>query len=179
MIVEGLQKTSYNPSNRLATIRQLLQDMIDSEPSNCYLHETGRYDLIELYDDAKTLAETIDFVQQRENRIRAGEIGLTTLQSLDRNRQVIVSDDWHPCIDGNKVNLRLFIRSLPISNQNRWCYYIKLCAWGGDDFGVEIEKHFADFPSAVNEYNELLNVYNSVPDGADIYWFYSHEFTNA
>lgn len=173
------QNANYNPNNKLIAIRQLLQSMISNEPSQYYLHETGRYDLIELYDDVKTLAETIDFVQQQEDRIRAGEMELTSLRSLDRNRQAVVSDDWHPCIDGNKVDLRLFIRSSPTSNQKHWYYYVKLCACGGDDFGVEVEKHFTDFPSAVNAYHELLNVYNSVPDGVNTHWFYKHGFVNA
>ena len=89
-----------------------------------------------------------------------------------RERMVLVTDNWYPCFDGNKVRLKL-----------KLCYfkgyYIKLSAWGADDTGVEIEYKALDLPDAVKQFKVLSDVFDSVPDGCNRQWFYDHGFVPA
>lgn len=89
-----------------------------------------------------------------------------------RERMVTVTDDWHPCFDGNKVRLRLglyFFKN----------YYVKLSAWGADDTGVEIEHTCQDYSDAVHKFAILSSVFDYIPDEIDRAWFLDHGFVPA
>ena len=86
------------------------------------------------------------------------------------DRMVKVIDDWHPCHDGGCVKLsiiQLFYKD----------YYCKVCAWGADDTGVEMEYH-SPFPEYVDAMYERWKkyIFDRVPDGITREWFYEHGF---
>ena len=89
-----------------------------------------------------------------------------------RERMIHVTDDWHPCFEGNMIRLRL---SLNYFND----YYILLSAWGADDTGVEIYKHTPFRANAERMYTELSKLFESVPDNIDREWFFNHGFVPA
>lgn len=76
---------------------------------------------------------------------------------------VTVDDDWYPNWDGNKVKVSLTL----------FGSYIKFCAWGADDTGVEME-----FCSSNESVFELwkTHIYDKIPDIVNKEWFYDHGF---
>lgn len=83
-----------------------------------------------------------------------------------KERFITVTDEWYPCYKGNKVKLKLSL------NQWRNKYYIKLAAWGNDDYGLEIVYDgYDNFEDAHKKYDTLIPIFNNVPDGIDKYWF--------
>ena len=95
------------------------------------------------------------------------------------NRMITVTDDWCPCYPGNQVELAVFMLHF---TQCSWCdehYLLKVSAWGMDDRGVEIERTTADHQEAIRIFNELFEIYKSVPDGVDLHWFCSNGFSPA
>lgn len=81
-------------------------------------------------------------------------------------RYITVTDDWYPCYEGNKVRLSLSL------NQWKNEYYIKIAAWGNDDYGLEIEYDgYKNIEDARKKYDVLIPIFNSIPDGVSKYWF--------
>ena len=48
-------------------------------------------------------------------------------------RMVTVTDDWHPCYDNNQIRLKIAL----LYDYSRNTFFVRVCAWGNDDFGVE------------------------------------------
>lgn len=94
-------------------------------------------------------------------------------------RLVTVTDDWYPCIDGNKIRLSIMLnRGM---RNNKEYYWVRICAWGDDDFGMELDydagPHMDMAQSIFEQWKE--RVYDVVPDGVDVGWFYDHCFYRA
>ena len=77
-------------------------------------------------------------------------------------RHVITADDdsvWTPCYEGNRI--RFFV-----SFNYFDYYYVKIAAWGADDYGVERVYNFGQNEEAAREkYAELLKEMNDIEDG--------------
>ena len=91
------------------------------------------------------------------------------------NRMVLVTDDWYPCFPGNQVSLTIMVRR---SFGHKDSYYAKICAWGADDTGVEMEYMAGDCPeSAYSIYEHWKRyIFGRVPDGVNMEGFYEHGF---
>lgn len=101
------------------------------------------------------------------------------MQGLNQNRidkMVVVTDDWYPCFDGNKVKVSLFISNLDKLN----CHFVRICAWGNDDFGVEMDYEDDNYNNLVIKYNEWKeNIFDKIEDGISLQWFLDKGFYNA
>ena len=77
-------------------------------------------------------------------------------------RYVITADDdsvWTPCYEGNQIKLFVSLNYFDY-------YYVKIAAWGADDYGVERVYHFEQDEKAAREkYAELLEEMNSIENG--------------
>lgn len=167
-LVKDFQKENSRPDKRFAIVQQLLESIADDAPDDDDDLETvNRQDLIEMYADVLNLLQSMKIVE--ENELKFGR-DLSKYDALERIRQVIVTDDWYPCVDGNKIDLHLMLFCYPSSYQDYGNYCAKLTAWGGDDSGIEIERICWDLPSALKEYNQLLEIYNAIPDGVSRRW---------
>ena len=90
------------------------------------------------------------------------------------SKEVIATDDWYPCFEGNKIRVSLFLTN------TRDHKFVRICAWGADDFGVELDYHGRDFDSLVYHYNFWKeHLFDKIPDNVDVMWFYEHGFYNA
>lgn len=90
----------------------------------------------------------------------------------EEKRMLTVTDDWYSCYPNSQVELR-------VSLFNCDQYYLKLSAWGLDDTGVEIELNADNEEDGMNKYKMLKWLFDSIPDGVDMYWFYGHGFIPA
>lgn len=86
-------------------------------------------------------------------------------------RDVIVTDDWYPCFDGNKAGIAL---SLNKSGKN---YTVIFSAYGADDFGMVMKFNSSSCECAHDVYQHWKKyIYDRVPDGVNVEWFYEHGF---
>ena len=101
------------------------------------------------------------------------------MQGLNQQRiekMIGVTDDWYPCFDGNKVKLSLFIQYLDKLNY----HFVRICVWGADDFGLEMDYDDANYDNLISKYNEWEeDIFDKAIDGIDKEWFYSRGFYNA
>lgn len=94
--------------------------------------------------------------------------------NLRETKMVTVTDDssvWHPCYPNNQV----------IVGISAFCFedkfYIKVNAWGADDFGVEIEYNCYNEIHLIQMYDHFKHyVYDKIVDGVNLKWFYEHGF---
>lgn len=91
--------------------------------------------------------------------------------SFVKERYITVIDDWYPCYEGNKVRLRLSLTSFLDK------YYVRLAAWGADDTAYVKDFEYANEAQAKWRYEELIPIYNLIPDGIDKDWFIDRGFT--
>lgn len=83
-----------------------------------------------------------------------------------KERYITVIDDWYPCYEGNKVRLSLSL------NQWKDEYYVKIAVCGNDDYGLEIVYDgYHSFSKASEKYDDLIPIFNSIPDGISKSWF--------
>ena len=95
---------------------------------------------------------------------------------------VKVVDNWYPCYPNNEVCLSIVLRSYkpyPKAGDDKTIYYVKVMAWGMDDTGVELE--FDGSRGCVESRYSFWkeHIFDKVPDGIDIKWFYEHGFVPA
>lgn len=167
-LVEDFQKENSRPDKRFAIVQRLLESMANYAPNDDNDLETvDRQDLIEMYADVQNLLHSMNTVEENERKFGRD---LSKYDALERTRQVIVTDDWYPCINGNKTYLHLILFCYPSCYKDYGNYCAKLTAWGGDDTGIEIERICWDLPSALKEYNKLLEIYNDIPNGVSRRW---------
>lgn len=104
----------------------------------------------------------------------AGNINMKNYLNIKYEEQMIhVTDDWHPCFEGNKVRLKLSL------NYYNGKYYAHLSAWGKSDTGVKMCKESLSKETIEEEYNRLFVIYMSVPYIADRQWFLDRGFVPA
>lgn len=169
-LVQDFQSENSSQRNKIKIVKKLLQELFDEAPDAEILADIKRYDLVDMYEGIQGLLERIDRVEDNESKQEKLSI------VIDVTRRIKVIDDWYPCVDGDKVDARLFVFYYPNEHGN---YCVKLCVWGGDDTGVEQEFSFWDLPSALNKFDELEDFFYSIPDGVDRYWFIKHGFDHA
>ena len=85
-------------------------------------------------------------------------------------KYVTVTDNWHPNFNNNQVKV-----TLGVFSYNNSCY-VKLMAWGADDFGLEICKENLTFQKALRFYDKLNILYESIPEVTNKDWFFDHGF---
>ena len=86
-------------------------------------------------------------------------------------KYITVTDNWHPNFNSNQVKI-----TLGVFSYNESCY-VKLMAWGADDFGLEICIDDLTFQDVINLYNNEMNtLYESIPNITNKDWFYNHGF---
>ena len=94
-------------------------------------------------------------------------------------RMVTVTDDWYPCFEGNQIRLSIMMNHCKRNNKD--VYWVRICAWGADDFGLELDydagPHFDMAQSIFQQWKE--KVYDVIPDGVNQDWFYDHCFYRA
>jgi len=66
---------------------------------------------------------------------------------------VKVSDEWYPCFPNQEVRLSViqlpqFRREDPMT--------VRICVWGADDFGMEVDYHVASNGDRKAKYRELI-----------------------
>ena len=90
---------------------------------------------------------------------------------MSKVKYVTVTDNWYPNFYGNKIKITLGLYHYDED------YYVKLMAWGADDFGLEICIDDLTFQDAIGLYNNELNtLYESIPKVTNKDWFYNHGF---
>ena len=169
-LVQDFKSENSLQCNKIKIVKKLLKELLDESPDDEVFADINRYDFVDMYEGIQGLLERIDRVEYSESKQEKLSI------IIDITRKIKVIDDWHPCVDGDKVNARLFMFYYP---NEHGVYCVKLCVWGGDDTGVEQEYSFWDLTSALNKFDELEDFFYSIPDGVDRYWFIKHRFDNA
>ena len=169
-LVQDFKNENSLQCNKIKIVKKLLKELLDESPDDEVFADINRYDFVNMYEGIQGLLEKIDCVEDNESKQEKLSI------IIDITRKIKVMDDWFPCIDGDKVEARLFIFYYP---NEHGVYCVRLCVWGGDDTGVEQEYSFCDLPSALNKFDELEDFFYSIPDGVDRYWFIKHGFDNA
>lgn len=100
------------------------------------------------------------------------------------HRMVKVTDDWFPCYPNGEIDLSITLRSYkpyPGAGEKHTVYCVKIAAWGLDDTGVELEFSIEDGRGyAEGRYAFWKkHIFDKVPDGIDMMWFYEHGFVPA
>ena len=105
-----------------------------------------------------------------ESKTKAMDVG----NLLKETKMITVTDEdciWSPCFPNNQV--RVGISANHIGND----FYIKVNAWGMDDFGVEIEYHAYNERHLMQMYDHFKHyIYDKIVDGVSLEWFYEHGF---
>ena len=74
---------------------------------------------------------------------------------VESSRQIPTSDDWSPTLEGGFVEVKCFIHAY-IQDQSR-TYFCRICIWGGDDTGREIDFTTSNFETALTFYEKWSN----------------------
>lgn len=94
---------------------------------------------------------------------------------LKETKMITVTDKsyvWSPCYPNNQVKVGIS------ANCVRDKFYIKVNAWGADDFGVEIEYNCYNEKHLIEMYNHFkYYIYDKITNGVNLEWFYEHGFT--
>ena len=101
------------------------------------------------------------------------------MQGLNQKRidkMITVTDEWYPCYEGNKVRVSLFISNLDELNY----HFVRICVWGADDFGLEMDYIDLNYESLISKYNEWKEtILDKLTDGVNKEWFLSKGFYKA
>lgn len=90
---------------------------------------------------------------------------------LFKARDVVVTDDWYPCFDGNRVHMCL---NMFKSGKD---YRVIFSVFGEDDFGVCMHFNSTSMDQARYIFNSWKKyIFDRVPDGVNVTWFYEHGF---
>lgn len=72
------------------------------------------------------------------------------------------TDNWHPCFDGDKVKVSLFLSYMP----NMGFHFVRVMVWGEDDFGMNIDYENEDYDVLLEKYDEFKTMfYDKITDG--------------
>ena len=98
------------------------------------------------------------------------------LNQLRIDRMITVTDDWYPCFEGNSVKLSMFIS---YADELHY-HFVRICVWGADDFGLEMNYDDTDYNNLISKYNEWKErIFDKADDGINQDWFYNLGFYNA
>ena len=103
----------------------------------------------------------------------SGKIKKSKADTIDllEYRDVVVTDDWYPCWPGNEAHMRLHMFKLGKE------YKIIFSVFGADDFGVVMRYD----SSSINQTHSVYKlwkqyIFDRVPNGVTVEWFYEHGF---
>lgn len=89
------------------------------------------------------------------------------------DKMITVTDDWCPCFEGNKVKLSIFIQN----NSKLNYHFVRICVWGADDLGMELDYHSTNFDNLKYHYNIWKeHIFDKVPENVNRLWFFEHGF---
>jgi hypothetical protein len=82
------------------------------------------------------------------------------------NRMIEVRDDWYPCYEKNgKRYVKATLMVIDCKKKTLWCscnYTVRLCFWGMDDTGKEIDCGCPNLAYAYKEYKRLRKFLNHI-----------------
>lgn len=91
------------------------------------------------------------------------------------DRMITVTDDWCPNYPENKVKLSIFLSYM--NQPDFHVQFVRICVWGADDTGMQLDYtglNYYDLKWRYDMWKEY--VFDKVPDGVDMQWFYEHGF---
>ncbi len=92
------------------------------------------------------------------------------------DKYVKVNDDWYPCFDGNTIQVSLFLYYIP----NYPDSFVRIMAWGKDDFGLEMDYECENYDTLVSKFDEWKTyIYDKAVDGINKEWFYNYGLYDA
>lgn len=95
------------------------------------------------------------------------------MEHVSERRMIQVKDDWHPCFEGNKICVT--IQWFHFDGERE--YTVLISAHGADDFGVELRHVSISKESATSIYEFWKkHIFNRIPNGITVEWFYEHGF---
>ena len=139
-----------------------------SEVANCIAYCIGAsYEDVEEIANAITHSEIADCIELIRNRISNNQY-----PKLECKRFVKVTDDWYPCINQNQIEVYMLLIYTPDDRG-----FVRISAWGKDDFGLAMDYESKNYYDLVAKYNEWKqNIFDKVNDGIDKEWFYNRGF---
>ena len=103
----------------------------------------------------------------------SGKIKKSKIETIDMQeiRFVKVTDDWHPCFEDNTIGVSLHLYK---SGKE---YPVIFSAHGGDDFGVCMRFNSTSCEQSHSIFKLWKTViFDRIPDGVNVAWFYEHGF---
>lgn len=86
-------------------------------------------------------------------------------------RMITVTDDWYGCYENNQICVGAGLIKLGKT------YHVTLSAHGNDDFGVCMKFSSESYEQAYHIYSHWKKfIYDRIPDGVNVEWFYEHGF---
>lgn len=161
---------------RHPVLDELSKDAFNNGKPIFYADMDPKSGTIKLSEPKYRYALTRDLSEQEFNSI-FGNIKEKSDSDLPSETKFITTSDgdevWHPCYPDNKIEI-----SISISWFDH--YYVKVAAWGADDFGVELVfENCSSKEHAEDIYNHYkTHIYDKIPDDVSLDWFYEHGFVN-
>jgi len=99
------------------------------------------------------------------------------IETVRIEKLITTTDDWYPNFEEDKV--RLSLSNIRGSNNRQWDI-VRICVWGNDDFGLEM-----DFEGGTEIENEAKfnfwkeKIYDKVPEPCTQDYFYNLGFVRA
>lgn len=90
-----------------------------------------------------------------------------------RSKRVEVKDNWYPCYENNEIIVSIHWAHFECDDE----HVVVISAHGADDFGVEL-RHVTKYEASAKSVFEFWteHIYNKIPDGITVQWFYEHGF---
>ena len=101
---------------------------------------------------------------------------MSGLNQFRLDKMVTVTDNWYPCYEGNKVRVSLFLNY----HKSLDYQFVRICVWGADDFGLEMDYEDKDYDKLVAKYHEWKDtIFDKIPNKTNKKWFIDKGFYNA
>lgn len=95
------------------------------------------------------------------------------MEYMSVDKYIKVKDDWYPCFDYNRIVVILKYFYDEITKN----YTVLISAYGKDDYCVELRHEAQNAIAALDIF--LLwkkHIFDRIPDGITVEWFYEHGF---
>lgn len=98
----------------------------------------------------------------------------------EETRMIEVTDNWYPCFDGNKIELKIYLHWGSKRQHYPESGIVKIIAMGADDTYVEME-YTSDGEYSLHRLEDRYShwkrhIFDKVPNGVNKKWFYEHGF---
>lgn len=95
---------------------------------------------------------------------------------ISEHKRIKVKDDWYPCFDGDEIGVTIQYFYL---NREK-TYTVLISAYGKDDYSVELRRETLSKSAALDLYRFWKKyIFDCIPDGITVDWFYEHGFIPA